>query len=269
MSPASNPADRVEELRRLIRYHDERYYIVNQPEITDAEFDVLMNELRALEADESRAGYTRVADPAGGRPRRRRLRGCRASRADAQPRQRLRRRRFARVRRPGATRTRRHRGGRARRVRRRAEDRRSEHRAHLREGPADTGGHARRRHDRRGGHTQRPHDPRRSAEPGRRPRRPARGARRGIPARRARSKRRTPSARRQASRSSRTRATPPPARCATSTLAWWPDAGCAPSPISSSRPRCRSTHADTLTRAAGVGPARRSDTGASAAASTT
>ena len=51
MSPASNPADRVEELRRLIRYHDERYYIVNQPEITDAEFDVLMNELRALEAE--------------------------------------------------------------------------------------------------------------------------------------------------------------------------------------------------------------------------
>jgi len=51
VSPASNPADRVEELRRLIRYHDERYYIVNQPEITDAEFDVLMNELRALEAE--------------------------------------------------------------------------------------------------------------------------------------------------------------------------------------------------------------------------
>jgi len=46
----SNPADRVRELRRLIRYHDERYYIHNQPEITDGEFDALMNELRAIEA---------------------------------------------------------------------------------------------------------------------------------------------------------------------------------------------------------------------------
>ena len=44
-----SPADRVQELRRLIRYHDERYYIHNQPEVTDSEFDALMNELRALE----------------------------------------------------------------------------------------------------------------------------------------------------------------------------------------------------------------------------
>jgi DNA ligase (NAD+) len=46
----SSPAGRVQELRRLIRYHEEQYYIVNQPEITDSEFDALMNELRALEA---------------------------------------------------------------------------------------------------------------------------------------------------------------------------------------------------------------------------
>jgi DNA ligase (NAD+) len=46
----SNPAGRVQELRRLIRYHDERYYIHNQAEIADGEFDALMNELRALEA---------------------------------------------------------------------------------------------------------------------------------------------------------------------------------------------------------------------------
>jgi len=46
----SNPAGRIQELRRLIRYHEERYYIVNEPEITDSEFDALMNELRALEA---------------------------------------------------------------------------------------------------------------------------------------------------------------------------------------------------------------------------
>ena len=46
---ASLPAERVQELRRLIRHHEERYYIFNEPEITDSDFDALMNELRALE----------------------------------------------------------------------------------------------------------------------------------------------------------------------------------------------------------------------------
>jgi DNA ligase (NAD+) len=48
-----NPAERIEELRRLIRYHEERYYILNQPEVADAEFDALMLELRRLEAENS------------------------------------------------------------------------------------------------------------------------------------------------------------------------------------------------------------------------
>ena len=46
-----NPADRIEELRRLIRYHEERYYILAQPEIADAEFDALMRELERLESE--------------------------------------------------------------------------------------------------------------------------------------------------------------------------------------------------------------------------
>jgi len=46
-----NPAERIAELRRLIRYHEERYYVLNDPEIADAEFDALMGELEALEAD--------------------------------------------------------------------------------------------------------------------------------------------------------------------------------------------------------------------------
>ena len=50
MSLETTPAERIQELRRLIRYHDERYWILNQPEITDGEYDALMNELRALEA---------------------------------------------------------------------------------------------------------------------------------------------------------------------------------------------------------------------------
>ncbi len=45
------PAERIAELRRLIRYHEERYYVLNDPEIADAEFDALMQELERLEAD--------------------------------------------------------------------------------------------------------------------------------------------------------------------------------------------------------------------------
>ena len=46
-----NAAERIEELRRLIRYHEERYYVLNDPEIADAEFDALMQELERLEAE--------------------------------------------------------------------------------------------------------------------------------------------------------------------------------------------------------------------------
>ena len=49
MSSATTPAARVRDLRRLIRYHEERYYIVNEPEISDSEFDALINELRDIE----------------------------------------------------------------------------------------------------------------------------------------------------------------------------------------------------------------------------
>jgi DNA ligase (NAD+) len=40
---------RVEELRSQIAYHDYRYYVLNQPEVSDAEYDELMIELRGLE----------------------------------------------------------------------------------------------------------------------------------------------------------------------------------------------------------------------------
>ena len=42
---------RVAELRKQIAYHDERYYVLDEPEIPDAEYDKLMIELRALEAE--------------------------------------------------------------------------------------------------------------------------------------------------------------------------------------------------------------------------
>lgn len=41
---------RIDKLRDLLRYHSYRYHTLDQPEITDAEYDALMHELRALEA---------------------------------------------------------------------------------------------------------------------------------------------------------------------------------------------------------------------------
>ena len=41
---------RIEELRRAIDHHNYQYYLLDAPEISDAEYDELMRELRALEA---------------------------------------------------------------------------------------------------------------------------------------------------------------------------------------------------------------------------
>jgi DNA ligase (NAD+) len=41
---------RIESLREEIRRHEYRYYVLDDPEISDAEFDRLMNELKKLEA---------------------------------------------------------------------------------------------------------------------------------------------------------------------------------------------------------------------------
>ncbi len=42
--------ERAEKLRNLIEYHNYRYYVLDAPEISDAEYDALMNELRVIEA---------------------------------------------------------------------------------------------------------------------------------------------------------------------------------------------------------------------------
>jgi DNA ligase (NAD+) len=42
---------RVEELRSQINYHDYRYYVLDEPEVADAEYDALMRELRRLEEE--------------------------------------------------------------------------------------------------------------------------------------------------------------------------------------------------------------------------
>src|SRR3954463_16439956 len=44
-------AERIADLRRQIRYHEERYYVHNEPELADAEFDALMKQLEQLERE--------------------------------------------------------------------------------------------------------------------------------------------------------------------------------------------------------------------------
>jgi DNA ligase (NAD+) len=61
---------KIEALREKIRHHEYRYYVLDDPEITDAGFDKLMNELKKLEA-----GHPELITPdsptqrVGGKPR--------------------------------------------------------------------------------------------------------------------------------------------------------------------------------------------------------
>src|SRR3954464_204927 len=50
-SKATGFAARAADLRRIIRHHEEQYYIQNAPEISDAEFDELLHELEKLELE--------------------------------------------------------------------------------------------------------------------------------------------------------------------------------------------------------------------------
>src|ERR671926_335205 len=52
--PAATAKDiheKIESLREKIRHHEYRYYVLDQPEVSDAEYDRLVNELKKLEAE--------------------------------------------------------------------------------------------------------------------------------------------------------------------------------------------------------------------------
>ena len=52
MSAAAKEATgRAAELRKQLEYHGHRYYVLDDPDITDVEYDALLNELRDLERD--------------------------------------------------------------------------------------------------------------------------------------------------------------------------------------------------------------------------
>jgi DNA ligase (NAD+) len=50
MARTKDAAKQVEDLREKLRYHEHRYYVLDDPEISDAEYDEMMNQLKALEA---------------------------------------------------------------------------------------------------------------------------------------------------------------------------------------------------------------------------
>ena len=51
MSSATDVSTRAEELRRQLEYHGHRYYVLDDPDISDPEYDALLNELRDIEAE--------------------------------------------------------------------------------------------------------------------------------------------------------------------------------------------------------------------------
>jgi DNA ligase (NAD+) len=70
LAPDTKIEKRVEALRDKIRHHEYRYYVLDDPEISDADFDVLMNELKRLEAAHPRTiTLDSPTQRVGGKPR--------------------------------------------------------------------------------------------------------------------------------------------------------------------------------------------------------
>ncbi|HBK45452.1 MAG TPA: DNA ligase (NAD(+)) LigA, partial [Xanthomonadaceae bacterium] len=51
MTATQDPAERIDALRRRLEDANHRYYVLADPSIPDAEYDALMRELEALEAE--------------------------------------------------------------------------------------------------------------------------------------------------------------------------------------------------------------------------
>src|SRR5580658_732478 len=67
---SSSTEKKIEALREKIRHHEYLYYVLDDPEISDADFDVLMNELKRLEAAHPRTiTLDSPTQRVGGKPR--------------------------------------------------------------------------------------------------------------------------------------------------------------------------------------------------------
>src|SRR4026208_1310784 len=88
-SAAKSAAAKVRGLRTQLEHHNYRYHVLDDPEVSDAEYDRLMRELKALEeqypdlltpdSPTQRVGATPVSEPQGvvhSRPRLSRDNGC-------------------------------------------------------------------------------------------------------------------------------------------------------------------------------------------------
>src|SRR5271170_1910783 len=51
MAKADGVEKKIEALREEIRRHEHLYHVLDAPELTDAQYDVLVNRLKALEAE--------------------------------------------------------------------------------------------------------------------------------------------------------------------------------------------------------------------------
>ena len=195
---SSKQEGRAAELRDVLDYHLYRYHVLDEPEISDAEYDRLVRRARRARGSESEARHSRLADPArrraavgevpeGRAPVADGLAGegdDRRSRPEVAP---------GRVQAPGDERG---------RVRHRAEDRRALDQPHLRGRRVRAWRDARRRPARRGRDAEPPHDQgdldAHAARGGREASGTARGARRGLsPAQRLQQAQRATGRRRQ------------------------------------------------------------------------
>ncbi|MCX5784064.1 MAG: NAD-dependent DNA ligase LigA [Elusimicrobia bacterium] len=69
MKSQRSPSEEIEALKKEIRRHEYLYYVLDNPEISDGEYDVLLNRLKALEA--AHPGFITPDSPTrrvGGRP---------------------------------------------------------------------------------------------------------------------------------------------------------------------------------------------------------
>ena len=72
LPPSETHAQRAaEQLRELLHHHNYRYHVLDDPEVSDAEYDRLFDELKELEERASGARDRRLADPTGSAGRRR------------------------------------------------------------------------------------------------------------------------------------------------------------------------------------------------------
>ncbi len=51
MATALTPDQEIQALRDELRHHEHLYYVLDAPELTDAQYDALMNRLKKLEAE--------------------------------------------------------------------------------------------------------------------------------------------------------------------------------------------------------------------------